>query len=476
MKIRNDFVTNSSSTSFGAASATGIITAILSALGIGASMAAEEAASGLGSGGGGIPDNNLGPDRDFDPDSFSRSDIDYNKKMEKFESEIAEYEKEWEDTKGTLEGKDYEKAQKQYQDYIEYLKNKKQEAENYEFQKELDKLTKEAEAEYKNDWIDRQKEDLKNAREQIEMIDATIRGYGKEGYDIKEAESQLEMYKAREKDLERTLKKEGIEYNYKPQQREDIGPSKVITEKLKEIDEKYEQMVQDLRKEKMDRKKKEIIERNMEAWKEESKEYLKYANTADNYLKTAEAIQTGADIGVDALEKVTGPAGKAIKKTYVFTKGLAGGAGEAMADPSNATSHIIKGTIKGAGDLAKEFTENQWVKDGIGLTSEVGQGAVDSYQKGENITSGMFKGAQKAAVDAVGDRLTDKFLPNSARDIDFGKYTGKEILKGVAGGNPTIKDFLKDSIKDSIKNNTINQVKNLPKGEGFVFGDLKIDM
>lgn len=475
MKIRNDFVTNSSSTSFGAASATGIITAILSALGIGASMAAEEAASGLGSGGD-APGNNLGPDRDFDPDSFSRSDVDYNKKMEKFESEIAEYEKEWEETKGTLEGEDYEKAQKQYQDYIEYLKNKKQEAENYEFQKELEKLTKEAEAEYKKDWIDRQKEDLKNAREQIEMIDATIRGYGKAGYDIKEAESQLEMYKARERDLERTLQKEGIEYNYKPQQREDIGPSKVIMEKLKEVDEKYEQMIQDLRKEKMDRKKKEIIERNMEAWKEESKEYLKYANTADNYLKTAEVVQTGADIGVDVLEKVTGPAGKAIKKTYVFTKGFAGGAGEAMADPANATSHIIKGTIKGAGDLAKEFTENQWAKDGIGLTSEVSQGAVDSYQKGENITTGMIKGAKKAAVDSAADRLTNKFLPNSARDIDFGKYSGKEILKGVAGGNPTIKDFLKDSIKDSIKNNTINQVKNLPKGEGFVFGDLKIDM
>ena len=112
MKIRNDFVTNSSSTSFGAASATGIITAILSALGIGASMAAEEAASELGSGGD-APGNNLGPDRDFDPDSFSRSDVDYNKKMEKFEKEIEEYEKEWEETKGTLEGEDYKKAQKQ---------------------------------------------------------------------------------------------------------------------------------------------------------------------------------------------------------------------------------------------------------------------------------------------------------------------------------------------------------------------------
>lgn len=472
MKIRNDFVTNSSSTSFGAATAAGFVTAILSALGIGAAMAADEAAAGLGRGR--APAKDSGPDRDFDPDSFSRSDLDYNSKMEKYNREISEYAKEWEETKDTLEGDDYVEAQKQYQNYIEYLKNKKQEAEKFEFEKELEKLQKEAEAEYKKDWLERQKDDLKNARDQIEMIKATMRGYGQAGYNISEAESQLEMYKARERDLEKTLQKEGVEYNYQPESREDIGPSKVIQEKLKEVDEQYEQMIQDLRQEKMDRKKKEIIERNIKAWQEESKAYIRYGNTADNYLKTAEVVQTAADIGVDTLEKVTGPAGKVIKKTYVLTKGVAGGVGEAMADPANATSHIIKGSIKGGGDLAKEFTDNQWAKDGIGFVSEVSQGAIDSYQKGENLTTGMIKGAQKAGIDAVGDRLTDKFLPNSARDINFGKYSGQQIVKGVVGGNPTIKEFLKDSIKDSLKNNTINQVKNLPKGEGFVLGDWKM--
>ena len=472
MKIRNDFVTNSSSTSFGAAAATGFVTAILSALGIGAAIAASDAAKDLPKDS--KQDNRSCPDRDFDPESFINSDIGFQSKLAKLDHEIGEYEKEWQETKGSLEGEDYEKTKKQYEDYIEYLKNKKQEAENIEFEKQVEKLAKEAEAEYKQDWLDRQKEDLKNAREQIEMIEATIRGYGQAGYDISEAESQLEMYRAKERDLDRTLQKEGIDYNYQPKPREDIGPSKVIAEKLAEVDQKYEEMIQQLRQEKMDRKKKEIIERNIEAWREESKEYLKYSNTADNYLKTAEVVQTGADIGVDVLEKVTGPAGKTIKKAYVFTKGVASGAGEAMADPANATSHIIKGTIKGAGDLAKEFTDSQLAKDGIGLASEVSQGAIDSYQKGEDISTGIVKGVGKAAVDAVGDRLTNKFLPNSARDIDFGNYSGKQIFKGVVNGNPTIKEFMKDSIKDSIKNNTINQVKNLPKGEGFMFSDWKI--
>ncbi|KJS21629.1 MAG: hypothetical protein VR72_09850 [Clostridiaceae bacterium BRH_c20a] len=474
MKIRNDFVTNSSSTSFGAATVTGFVTAIISALGISSAMAASEAAAGMPSTDDGTDYG--GPDRDFDPESFVKSDEDYEKKLKKLDREIGEYEKEWQEVKDTYEGDDYVQKEKEYNKYIEYLKNKKEEAESIEFEKQVEKLAQEAEAEYKADWIEQRKEDLKSVREQIEFIEASIRGYGAAGYEISEAKSQLEMYKNWEKDLDKTLKKEGVEYNYKPKEREDIGPSKSVAELIKKVDEKYDKILEDLRKEKIDRKKKAIIERNIEAWKEESREHMKYANTADKYLKSAEVIQTAADIGVDALEKVTGPVGKTIKKVYVGAKGVAGGVGEAWADPENAASHITKGAIKGAGDVAKEFTENQYVKDAIGLTSEVGQGAITSYQKGEDITKGMKDGMKKAAVDSVVDRATNKFLPNTGRDIDFGKYSPKQIFKGAVAGNPTIKDFIKDNIKDSIKNNTINQMKNLPKGEGFVFGDWKIEM
>jgi len=474
MKIRQDFVTNSSSTSFGAASATGILTAILSALGFSAVTAAAEAAAAVPVGGGGDAGTGSSPDRDLDPDALVNSASSYESKMAKLEKEIEQYQKEWEATKDTLEGADYEKTKQEYEAYIKYLGEKQQQAGEIEFAKQVEKITQEAEAEYKNEWLERQKDDLKNTKDQIEMIEATIAGYGEAGYEVSEAKSQLEMYKARERDLDKTLKKEGVDFNYQAKEREPIGPSKSVAEKIKEVDEKYEQVMAEIKKDTMDRKKKEIIQRNMDAWREESKANMKYANTADNYLKTAEAIQAGADIGVDALEKVTGPVGKTIKKAYVAGKGLGGGLGEAIADPSNASSHIAKGIVKGASDLGKEFTDSQLVKDGIGLVSETTQGAIDSYQKGESIASGIGGGLKKAAVDIAGDRLTDKFLPNSARDIDFGSYTGKEIFKGVVNGNPTIKDFIKDSVKDSLKNNVINQAKNLPKGEGFVFGDLKM--
>lgn len=470
MKVRQDFVTNSSSTSFGAATLTGMATAVFTAVGISAASSAEIEGKET------VDAETLqydGPDRDFDPDDYINSDVDIDQKLNKLDREIEEYEKEWESTKDTLEGEDYDKSKKAYDEYIDHLKNKKDEAEGIEYEKQIKEIEKEAELEYKNTWIDERKKDLESTKEQIEFIKANIKGYGGAGFKVDEAKRQLEMFKSREKELNKVLKKEGVEHDYKARKREDIGPSASIAELMKKVDDKYDVIFKQLKKEKMDRKKKEIIKRNIKGWREESKEYIKYSSTADRYLKTAEVIQQAADVGVDALEKVTGPTGKIIKKVYVGGKAIGGGAGEAWADPENAASHIAKGTIKAAGDVAKEFTDNQLVKDGINIVSETSQGAIDSYQKGEDISSGVGKGLLKAAVDGVVDRAVDKFLPNASRDIDFGNYSGKEIFKGIVGGNPTIKEFLKDSFKDSLKNNTANQLKNMPKGDGFIFSDYK---
>ncbi|MBN2259216.1 MAG: hypothetical protein JW702_01585 [Clostridiales bacterium] len=467
MKIRQDFVTNSSSTSFGAATVTGIATALATAIGISAAAGADEAGN-LGSKEKKTEDE--GPDRDFDPDRLINSEMDYGLKQEKLDREIEEYEKEWAETKDTLDEEDYEKTKSEYEEYIKYLKNKKDEAESIEYEKQIEKLTKEAEKEYKETWIEERKKDLENAREQIEFIEASNRGYGKAGYNVEEGKKQLEMYKAREKDLEKALKKEGVEHNYKAKEREDIGPSESVAELIKKVDDKYDAVLKKLSQEKIDRKKKAIIERNIEAWREESKEYMKYSNTADKYMKTAEIVQQAADIGVDALEKVTGPAGKTIKKAYVAGKALGSGAGEAYADPDNAASHMAKASIKAAGDVAKEFTENQYVKDGINIVSETSQEMVTSYQKGEDLSTGVKKGLIKAGVEIVGDRVADA-LPKVGRDIDFGNYTGKQIIKSVAAGNPTVKEFIKDSIKDSMKNSAVNQAKNLAKGDGAIVSD-----
>jgi hypothetical protein len=124
--------------------------------------------------------------------------------------------------------------------------------------------------------------------------------------------------------------------------------------------------------------------------------------------------------------------------------------------------------------VAKEFTDTQIVKDGIAIVSEVTQGGIDSYQKGEDISTGMAKGTLKAGVDIVVDRAVSKYLPDgSLPNLDFGDHTGKNIVKSLINKDPVIRTILKDGIKDAMKNNASNQLKNIPKGDGFVFGDWK---
>lgn len=471
MKIRTGFVTNSSSTSFGAAAVSGFVSGLLSALGVSSAYASSAEAAEL------PPAQETGwagPDRGFDPEAFVKGDVPYEDKLAKLEREQEAYRKEWEDHKDSYEGEDYEAKKQEYDDYLDYLESAKEQAAVMEFERQVEQAHKEAQEEYRREWLERRKEDLKQAREQIEMIEATIRGYGKAGYDIEEAKSQLEQYRAKERDLDRTLQEEGVDYDYKPKPRANIGPSPVIQEKIDEINAEYEAFVEELRQGKIDRKKKAIIERNMEAWDEARRGYMDYADTADRYKKAAEATQVAADVGVDVLEKVTGPAGKSVKRAYVGLKGVAGGFGEAVADPANATSHFVKGSIKGLGDMGKEFTDSQMVKDGIGYASEMSQEMITSYQKGENPAYGAGRGFGKATIDTVVDRGTNKlFTPYGVPDAS--KTNVNSLISNMADKDSPLRKAIKNSFKENLSKQGINQMKNDWKGQGFVSSDWSLN-
>jgi hypothetical protein len=226
---------------------------------------------------------------------------------------------------------------------------------------------------------------LKNVREQIEFIEACIRGYGTAGYDIKDVKSKLEMYKAWEKDLDNTLKKEGVEYNYKPREREDIDSSESVAELIQKVNEKYDKVWEALKKEQIDRKKKAIIEKNIEAWREESREYLKYANTTDKYLKAVEVFRQLRMSEWMLWRRLPALQARLLSKSMWEAKDLP----VVWEGPGLTPTMSVPIMIKGAGDAAKEFTDNRYIKDIIGFTSETSQGAITSYQKGKDITKGI---------------------------------------------------------------------------------------
>lgn len=203
----------------------------------------------------------------------------------------------------------------------------------------------------------------------------------------------------------------------------------------------------------------------------------KQARIMDWLYWGARTTQTVADVSIDVLSNVTGPAGKSIKTAYTFGKGVAGGVGEATADPANWKSNMVKGVVNGVTDVVKDkigdkFGQDNpltgsWAKGGATIVIETGKGALESGLKGEDITKGAISGFGKGTVDAVvsigGDHLIP---PKNLPDVDLSDTT--HIILG-GGGSPEVTD----AVKEGLKGFTKGTVTNVAKGDDIPFTDWK---
>lgn len=481
LKIRMDYVTNSSSTSFCVASIGVILTSLSSVLGLSMAYANSQAGHELAG-------NEILNRGEFDPSSVVNSDLSYEEKLDLLDKEKLQYKNEWESIKDSISAEDYENTKRGYDDYIKYIDDMKAEAEYLEYEKEVEKIKAEAALEYKNQWIDNTKSSLRNTRDEIGYLQATIRGYGEAGFDTSEMERQLNSYMEYEKDIVKSLSREDIKYDYKIQDRGSIGPSKDMIEYvIRQELEKQAEMNAEKKAKKI-----KILRRMNEAYKEESAAYQEFANTADNYTKGGEIVQLGADMAIDGLEKVTGPVGKKIKIVYVGAKGIAGGVGEAVAEGKNYGSHITKGLVKGGADVIKELTGDKkamealggkkfgkyikYTKEAVTVSSESLMGGIDAAKDGKSVLKGMTKGAFKGTIDVGGDMLADKYIPPSDVELDnLGSTSVKNYVKAIVKKNPTIANNTKEAIKSSVRSAVVGQTKNLAKGDSVVFDKNKYE-
>ena len=79
--------------------------------------------------------------------------------------------------------------------------------------------------------------------------------------------------------------------------------------------------------------------------------YQAQGNLMDGLTQTAEWVKYGCDKTIDVLGEVTGPVGKNIKMGYKIGTNVGEGLGEGMVDPKNFGSHLMKGGAKAAVDL-----------------------------------------------------------------------------------------------------------------------------
>jgi Zn-finger nucleic acid-binding protein len=472
MKVRIDFVTNSSSESFGVVvvdtiatiGATGaalvLIESAKQALVGDSTKIAQEIADAVAQDALNQTQNAL--------DAYSEAEKIINGELGSLQGEMAELSKQWEESDKTADKSDpgYDNLKQQYEEYMNYLKNQIQTKEYEKYMVEVEKAEQQAAVESKNEWINQRQTDMIAVKEEMALLSATAKGYGSKGYDTKDIEDRIKQLQQREKELAGVLKENNAEFDYTPKDRGVIGPGAEF-DKLNKEYAKNKVAMEKAMKLADENRRKEIMA-NMAAAEAEFQKHMASAGRWDLATKAAEGIQFGADIAVEGLSHVTGPAGKSIKLAYTAGKSVASGVGEGMADPKNAGKHLAKGIAGAVTEVVKDSLDGSpFKKAAANVANSAFQGGMDSMIKGKDFASGAKSGALDGVVDSVLeagiDKLANKLPIQKGTTVDVGDFSVGQIVnnnplaKGVMkiGARETAMNQLKGDLKDGIKGQII---------------------
>lgn len=496
MKVKVDYVTNSSSEVFGVvvqdAALIGGLIAILAAAFEGCKIDSEIAAIK------GPQAEDLGAEAEeiarviadaalkdaerqdnIVSDAYKEAEDILDSAKSSLERELEELRKAWAESDKTADKTDpaYDDFNKQYEEYVDYLESQIQEANLRKELVQAEKAEFQAQKDSQDSWIKERQADYIAIKEEKAMLEAVAKGYDKPGYDTAAVHDRLKQLNAREKELEGILDSKNASIDYKAAERDPIGPSKEslsLTNKIREERAAFEKAAKNA-----DAKRRAELEAQMVKNIEEYKAAIKSSNRYDMALSAAETVQVGADLAVDGLSYVTGPAGQQVKLAYTASKGLASGIGEGMADPENAGKHLAKGILNAGTEVIKDkFSAGNkpWQEAATGIFNEGLQSAIDASIKGEDVMDslgkGLTKGVFEAGVDKGLDAIKNKLPIPKGTAIDASNVSVGNILSN----NPLATNILKEGakevsggfVKDQIKDTITDQVG---KEAGFIDSD-----
>jgi hypothetical protein len=500
MKIKVDYVTNSSSEVFGVVAGNSVILAILTAFLSGlvnggqvqrditditapqleeintdASSMAQEIAKAVA--------EDAKKQEQIIKDAYVEAKNTIDSVQSALEKELEEVNSNWDICEKTGDKTDpgYEALKKQYDDYREYLKYQIEQTKYRKQLVEYEEAVKQAEMDSKSEWVRQRQQDLIAAKEEKAMLEAVAKGYNKPGYDIEAVNVRLKQLSEREAELNKVLADNNASIDYTAADRGVIGPSKEaedLTEKIRKEKEAYKKAAK-----KASEVKKAQLKAEMDKNIAEYEDQIARANKYDIAVKAAEGVQYGADVAIDGLSYVTGPAGQKIKMVYTAGKSVATGVGEGMADPKNAVKHIAKGIIEGGTEVLKDkFGDDKpWQSAAADILKEGLTSGIDASIKGENVADAVGKGLTKGVFDVGVDKALDK-IKDKAYDKIKTKYelpdspeidAGDKSLSSIFNNNPLTRNMLKTSakgmtestIKDAIKEKIVDKAG---KEGGFI--------
>jgi hypothetical protein len=157
-----------------------------------------------------------------------------------------------------------------------------------------------------------------------------------------------------------------------------------------------------------------------------------FANFTGTATSGAEWTKYGCDKGIDVLAGVTGPVGKNIKTAYKIGTNLGEGLGEGMAEGGNYGTHIAKGAGKAAVDLLGDKLTDGGFKLGEKLLGDT--------------KAGKVVGWLNKPVAPGSDPMAMRLFGNNKQEIAFRAVgtAAKDWTKGWAPGYGT--DWVKDEV------------------------------
>lgn len=520
MKIRSEFVTNSSSTSFGASLGDALV-GLLMGLGLSnCECSNDENSKGdkeTEGGGGGGEDSAMQGAMDaaaqaakdaadqMAADAAAKDALINNildaegAKLDaagsKLDSEIDAYTKQWADAQKGADPADVDKLNKQYQDYLDYLKSQKDLVDARKYELAVTKAEEEAAKAAKTDWIKQRQQDLIQVQEQKAFLEAVAKGYGAhKDYDINAVNSQLKALNDRENSIRGTLKDNNAEIDYTPKDRSPIGPDPEIIRLQGEHKKKMDVLQNEINaaKEARNNQRRDALIKEQQWQQKVAENEMKKAGFWNVMTKAGEVTQVVADTGVDILSNLTGPAGKTIKTLYTGIKGVAGGVGEGLAN-GDMSKNIAKGALEGltevVGDkLGDAVDGKKWgkaIEAGYTVVSEAGKSMAESALDGKTSASDLIQsglsGGAGGALDASLGTITDHIFPGGPdlpEDLDYSGMGLKDFISSIRKTNPLSNGKLnkftglnpgKQAITDGLQSAGLDQATGWIKGDPVIF-------
>ncbi|KAF0226125.1 MAG: hypothetical protein FD133_425 [Erysipelotrichaceae bacterium] len=158
------------------------------------------------------------------------------------------------------------------------------------------------------------------------------------------------------------------------------------------------------------------------------------ANRGDLATKASEGLQYGADVAVDGLAELAGPAGAQIKIAYGAIKTMFLGIKDAKNDPKNKSKHLAKAILNTSAIAIKDrYGDQPWAKEATTLLNTTLQSSLSASIAGTSIpesigtslTKGIFDLGVEKGIVALKEATT---ISQETIEPQFDLLTPQELL------------------------------------------------